>query len=109
VSHIDNARDLDDLLSLQKKPQLCHLAEQDESGADRDRGGLDIYEVNPLHHLSYQTPTSGCDFIFSSTFPGIFLKRHNKLTFCDAAASDESVVAMKNLLQSAESSVTVKK
>jgi hypothetical protein len=94
VYHIDNARDLDDLLSLQ----------------EHATSSVEIYEVHPQHTLSYQTPTRNCDFIFSATLPGLITAAAaHETTRNGDEKGGVSVTAVHNLLQSIQSSHTIQK
>jgi hypothetical protein len=91
VYHIDNARDLDSLLSLQGDSGLY----------------LDIYEVNPLHTLSYAVPFKDCECVISASLP--LLDDRLSISIDTEEEEDRSISALKSMLQSlSESGVTRK-
>lgn len=104
VYHIDNARDLDNLLSLSLQAQ-----EHVSSCSSSSSCSLDIYEVHPLHEFSYQTPTADCDYVISATMPGVLKTDGANTGRGRGGRGDECVRAMHNLLQSLHESQTVKK
>lgn len=91
--HIDNARTLDSLFSLQAQESVTSSS------------SLDIYEVHPRHALSYQTPTTHCDYIISATMIGLSKKHIGN----GRGEGGIRVKEMHNLLHTVHLSQTVKK